>query len=77
MQSQERNERKVEIFRTNILDPGQAEHIVATLRHSFPEWRVNVDLDDCDKILRVEGLEIVSPEVENLVRKLGYDCTII
>jgi hypothetical protein len=77
MQSQERNGRRVEIFRTNILDSSEAEHIVATLRHSFPEWSVNVDLDDCDKILRVEGIEIVSPEVENFVRKLGYDCTII
>ncbi len=43
----------IEVFRTNIKSSHQAIYLIEEMRIAFPCYRVNVDLDDCDKILRV------------------------
>jgi hypothetical protein len=49
----------VEVFKTNVQDRELAEHIASILRGKFAFARINFDLDDCDKILRVESKQIV------------------
>ncbi|HEY6435369.1 MAG TPA: hypothetical protein VIY47_02175 [Ignavibacteriaceae bacterium] len=44
---------RIEVFKTNITNSQQAKCLIAAIRVAFPCYRVNVDLDDCDKILRV------------------------
>jgi hypothetical protein len=44
----------VEVFKTNIQGKTQASGIVSILKNEFPEYRITIDLDDCDKVLRVE-----------------------
>ncbi len=49
----------VEIFKTNVESPEDAALIVAQLLLQTPQFRINFDLDDCDRILRVEGKVIL------------------
>jgi hypothetical protein len=45
----------VEIFRTNVKNRKLAERILKNLQQQLPEYQFNFDLDDCDRILRVQG----------------------
>jgi hypothetical protein len=44
---------KVEVFKTNVADPEQAKWLVDQIERNFNNCKVNFDLDDCDRILRV------------------------
>lgn len=44
----------VEIFKTNVESLSRANIIVSKLLKQFPTYRINFDLNDCDKILRIE-----------------------
>lgn len=45
----------VEIFKTDVGDHSTGNMIVNALTKYFPSYKVNFDLDDCDRILRVES----------------------
>ena len=44
---------KVEVFKTNVGDPERAKWLVDHIERNFTNCKVNFDLDDCDRILRV------------------------
>lgn len=46
-------EMKVEVFKTNVADPERAKWLVDHIEGHFANCKVNFDLDDCDRILRV------------------------
>lgn len=52
----------------------QADHIIALLRHHFPGTRINIDLHDCDKVLRLEGPDFLPAAVMQLVTDHGFMC---
>jgi hypothetical protein len=66
----------VEIFKTNVENIKQAKRILMLLNSRFPKLRINFDLEDCDRILRVEGETIQADKVVNLVKSLGYQCEV-
>lgn len=66
----------VEVFKTSVTKPMQAEVILATLINSFPNIKPNFDLDDCDRVLRVEG-EFVSTEIISFLKAKGYSCELL
>ncbi len=45
----------VEIFVTDVEEEAKAEECIEVLSFHFPEHRINFDLEDKDKILRMEG----------------------
>jgi hypothetical protein len=67
----------VEVFRTNIPSAEVAAKVVNMLQTLFQRYRINVDLDDCDKVLRIEGNNINTPEVIDAVCRLGYTCQVL
>lgn len=67
----------VEVFRTNILKKENAERLIDKLSNYFPENKINSDLDDCDNILRVEGNEVSSGKVKEIVNNAGFECEIL
>ncbi len=53
----------VEIFRTNVSSHLLADSILKRLHKEFPQYEMNFDLEDCDKILRVDGKkDAVNPQ---------------
>jgi DNA-directed RNA polymerase subunit H (RpoH/RPB5) len=67
----------VEVFKTNIIDKNTAEKILDDLNIVFPGGRINFDLDDCDKILRVEHDIISAEEVTRVLARSGYTCELL
>ncbi len=64
----------VEVFKTNIEEHLQAENVISLLAVSFPECKINFDLEDCDKILRLEGTAFSSEEIIGLLKAKGFNC---
>jgi hypothetical protein len=67
----------VEVFKTNVENKNQAEQILKELKKSFPGLKINFDLDDCDKILRVEGTNIPSCAIVELMKSNKFLCEIL
>ncbi len=64
----------VEVFRTNVRQKRQARVLLNKLAKQFPKFRINFDLEDCDKILRVEGSNVHQEKIAELVIENGYCC---
>ncbi|SIS97692.1 hypothetical protein SAMN05421766_10625 [Zobellia uliginosa] len=45
----------VEIFKTNVGSQQLANKIVNDLNQLYPDYIINFDLEDCDKVLRIES----------------------
>lgn len=67
----------VEVFKTNVQEFAEAQRLVAVLRRHFPGSKINIDLDDCDKVLRVEGNNLRIEKLMTLVTEKGFVCTIL
>ncbi len=67
----------IEVFKTNVHQEKQAKALVALMRRHFPKRRINFDLDDCDKILRIEGPEFVPEKVRTFIVNMGFDCDVL
>ena len=67
----------VEVFKTNVKGRGQAADLLTGLSRRFPLCTINFDLDDCDKILRIEGHNICAATIIELLRLQGYLCEIL
>ena len=64
----------VEVYKTNVRHKRQARRLLNVLAKQFPMFRINFDLEDCDKILRVEGKNIPQEKIAKLVTENGYQC---
>lgn len=62
------------VFKTNLLRKKDVKLLVPLLESSDEIVRWNVDLKDIDKILRVEAACCLSQEIQDLVKKAGFDC---
>ena len=68
----------VEVFKTNIQSKAQARLVAGLLKKAFLEAHINFDLDDCDKILRIEGInESSTPAIVADLKKLGFKCEVL
>ncbi len=68
----------VEVFVTNIEEPVLAARVVKLLLEYFPDHRINFDLNDCDKILRVEAVGAIKTDtVISVVRSAGFLCHLL
>ena len=67
----------VEVFRTNVRHKRQAKLLLNILSRQFPLFRINFDLEDCDKILRVEGENVRHDKIATLVTENGYQCNVL
>lgn len=64
----------VEIFKTNVQKESDRDYVVTMMQKQFPECKINFDLEDCDKILRIEGVDLQYDNVVSHVAGLGYTC---
>ena len=67
----------IEVFKTNVQEFSEAQKLVALLLRHFPNSKINFDLDDCDKVLRVEGNNLRIEKVMTLVTEKGFLCTVL
>jgi hypothetical protein len=72
-----KTEAMIEVFKTNVESANDAQHLVELLNHHFPGNRINFDLQDCDKILRVEGKDFSTDKVMTIVSNKGFYCEVL
>ena len=67
----------VEIFKTNVENISESKILLQKLSRHFPEHKINFDLKDCDKILRVQGKNIPLEKIVQLLIKENYQCKVL
>ena len=67
----------VEVFKTNVHKEVEAARLLNELDQYFPCFRSNFDLEDCDKILRVEGLDIMPGKIMEVLHANGFHCSVL
>jgi hypothetical protein len=67
----------VEVFKTNVRHGELADQLAAILLERFPFFRINFDLEDCDKILRIEGTQICTNTIIKLLNANGVECDVL
>ena len=67
----------VEIFKTNVSKKSQSKLLLSALYKVFPLFKINFDLTDCDKILRVEGEYIEREKIAVCMEDNGFQCEIL
>ena len=67
----------VEVFKTNVQKKTQSKMLLCILSEAFPSFKINFDLSDCDKVLRVEGDNIESLSIIMLVKENGFKCEVL
>ena len=67
----------VEVFKTNVQKKAQSKKLLSVLTEMFPSFKINFDLSDCDKVLRVEGDNMDSSSIMILVKEYGFTCEIL
>jgi hypothetical protein len=67
----------VEAFKTNIQKKAQSKKLLCVLSEAFPSSKINFDLSDCDKVLRVEGPNMEALSVMTLVKEHGFECEVL
>jgi len=67
----------IAIFKTNV----ESEYELHKLRKSFnsyiPQVKWDIDLFDCDRILRVDSTQDLNETIVKLFNKLGFNCTVL
>ena len=69
----------VEVFKTNVSKTDEAEMLVDRIHLNFAEYKVNFDLEDCDKILRVKSTSgSVQPgTLIEFLKDLGFSAEVL
>jgi hypothetical protein len=67
----------VEAFKTNVQKKAQSKMLLCILSEAFPSFKINFDLSDCDKVLRVKGDNIEAIRIIKLVKEYGFKCEIL
>ncbi|MBW3520432.1 hypothetical protein [Flavobacterium sp. NKUCC04_CG] len=64
----------VRIFKTNVSNLIQGNHIMRSLLAHYPNSVINFDLEDCDNILRVDARGVQSEDIVSQLQNLGFQC---
>lgn len=67
----------IEVFKTDVKKKTQSNKLLGVLAEVFPAFKMNFDLSDCDKVLRVEGDNIEKPIIMKLIRECGFNCELL
>ncbi len=62
------------IFKTSIRNKRQVHQVANILGSLSGIIRWTLDLDDCDRVLRLEAAGIHAAEVEQLIGSAGFHC---
>ncbi len=68
---------EIEVFKTNVHSPVEADAIIKKLLVQFPRAIINFDLEDCDRILRFEDEKMDVKVIMETIINLGFNCEIL
>ncbi|NMH87760.1 hypothetical protein HHX25_09610 [Flavivirga sp. Y03] len=62
------------VFKTNVFNKNSVESLKPFLDELLVNLKWNFDLEDCDKILRVESERSISRKIVRLLKEKGFSC---
>ena len=64
----------IEVFKTNVVSKRAAKTILKEIGSHQPEYKCNFDLEDCDKVLRIENArgQVNIELIFNILEKNNY-----
>ncbi|MEO7530637.1 MAG: hypothetical protein ABIS69_04475 [Sediminibacterium sp.] len=62
------------IFKTNLNNPELVNRVKPVIETMPGIRKWNVDIQDCDNVLRIEATELSSRSVEMVLQTAGYYC---
>ena len=67
----------IEVFKTDIHEASEASWVDLVLKSSYNLKDISFDLEDCDRILRVEADKIEADQIVAKLTGLGIQCSIL
>lgn len=67
----------IEIFKTNLINAKQCNDVKATLKQVLPNARIVFDLEDCDRILKIDVQHLNAGVIKQIIRSQGYEIEIL
>ncbi|TGE20554.1 hypothetical protein E5K00_21405 [Hymenobacter aquaticus] len=69
----------VEVFKTNVRARRHAQRLLTQIHETFARYRANFDLEDCDKILRIEARSggVQAAELIDLLHLAGFQAEVL
>lgn len=69
----------IEIFKTNVKSKRKASFLIDEMKELFPGYKISIDLNDTDKVLRVENNKgrIKATEVIELLKRRNFWCEVL
>lgn len=69
----------VKVYKTTVNDTRRAEAILTAIRQAIPGCDPSLDLDDCDRVLRIEHPNRALDEaaLEGILGRFGYEMDIL
>ncbi len=64
----------VYVFKTNVKTKRAAKELKPRLDQLLANSKWNFDLEDCDKILRVESQEVSPKKIIAFMKKYNFEC---
>ncbi|SJZ99997.1 hypothetical protein SAMN04488128_102223 [Chitinophaga eiseniae] len=65
------------IFKTNIRSHQEKQAMIQAITSSFTVASCHVDLDDCDRVLRIGDLQVAENIIIDFVQKQGFLCEVL
>ncbi|WP_145709912.1 hypothetical protein [Chitinophaga japonensis] len=65
------------IFRTNIATHEDRQHMISAIQANFEVGTCYVDLEDCDKVLRITEMKVDEYTMIDFVQQQGFLCEIL
>lgn len=62
------------IFKTNLHNPELVTRVKPVIQNMPGVQKWNVDIQDCDNVLRIEASELSARAVEMVLQDAGYYC---
>ncbi len=63
----------VRIFKTSVRGKKEARRLIQRIERDLPAALINMDLDDRDRILRIEGDHISQEDIVSLIISAGFE----
>lgn len=67
----------IEIFKSNIKKKKQAKEFKKECLNKYPNYLIAFDLEDCDKIIRIEGATLNIKDIMNIAHGLNITLQIL
>ncbi|NSL88471.1 hypothetical protein [Chitinophaga solisilvae] len=65
------------IFKTNISSPQEKQQMIHAIESQFIVGSCHVDIEDCDKVLRIAGLQVEENIIIDFVKNQGFLCEVL